>query len=56
MEKLFFLSVLFVNVFVPARAAAQDDPKPALKRALLTCAAFDAAYPFLLVYVVPRLF
>lgn len=56
MEKLFFLSVLFVNVFVPARAAAKPEPLPALKRAVWQCAAFNVLYPFLLVYVVPRLF
>lgn len=60
MEKLVLLSVLFVNVAIPARAASRAvdgaDLRAALKRAVLQCAAFDLVYPFVLVYVVPRIF
>ncbi len=56
MEKLFFLSILLVNIAVPARAALAPDAKAALKKAVKTCIAFDVAYVFLIIFVAPRLF
>jgi hypothetical protein len=56
MEKFVMLSILFVNIGVPARAATKEDGRAALVKAIKTCIAFDIAYVFLIVFVVPRLF
>jgi hypothetical protein len=55
MTKLLMLSVLAMNIAIPARAALAADPRRALPRALLHCAVFNFFYVLSLVYVVPRL-
>lgn len=55
MSKLFLLSVLMAMVALPAWAAREENPRRALKRAVLLMVAFNLAYAFAVLVLVPRL-
>lgn len=55
MSKLILLSVLVAMVALPAWAARERHPRRALKRAVLLMVAFNLAYAFAVLVLVPRL-
>jgi uncharacterized membrane protein YidH (DUF202 family) len=55
MSKLILLSVLVAMVALPAWAAREKNPRRALKRAVLLMVAFNLAYAFAVLVLVPRL-
>jgi hypothetical protein len=56
MSKLIMLSVLVMNIALPARAASAADPRRALKRAMAACAVFNFFYVLAVAYLAVRFF
>lgn len=55
MQKLLLMSILIATVALPMIAAGDPKPARALRRAVVWLIAFNFAYVFAIVYVLPRL-
>lgn len=55
MSKLILLSVLMAMVALPAWAARERNPRRAFKKVVLLMVAFNLAYAFAVLVLVPRL-
>ena len=55
MDKILLLSVVLMNVWLPVRAAADPNPRRALKKALHTTALFNLFYLFAVLFIYPRI-
>jgi hypothetical protein len=53
--KLVLISILFMSIIIPARAAASKDPRRGLKRALWQMTLFNLFYVLAVTYLYPRL-
>lgn len=55
MDKLLFLSILAMAIFVPIVLASDSSPRRGLRRTFTILAVFNLAYLFAILYVYPRL-
>jgi len=55
MAKLILVSMLFMTIAIPMRAAADPSPTRGMRRTIVGLAAFVFVYVMLLVFIVPRL-
>jgi hypothetical protein len=53
--KLLLISILFMSIIIPARAALSKDPRRGLKKALVAMVLFNLFYVLALTYLYPRL-
>jgi hypothetical protein len=53
--KLLLVSIMIMSIVIPARAAASNDPRRGLKKALLQMALFNLFYALAVTYLYPRL-
>ncbi len=53
--KMVLISILFLSIIIPARAAQAKDPRKGLKKALIQMAVFNLIYVLALTYLYPRL-
>jgi hypothetical protein len=53
--KMVLISILFLSIIIPARAAQTKDPKKGLKKALIQMAIFNLIYVLALTFLYPRL-
>jgi hypothetical protein len=53
--KLLLISILFMSIIIPARAAVAKDPRRGLKKALINMVLFNLFYVLALTYLYPRL-
>jgi hypothetical protein len=55
LAKLLLISILFMSMVIPARAAAIDNPKRALRKAIVNMTLFNMLYIAAIVLVYPYL-
>jgi hypothetical protein len=53
--KLLLISIMLMSILIPARAAAEKDPRRGLKKALVAMALFNLFYALAVTYLYPRL-
>lgn len=53
--KLLLISILFMSIIIPARAATAKDPRVGLKKALLYMTLFNLFYVLAVTFLYPRL-
>ena len=53
--KLILISILFMSIIIPARAATSKDPRRGLKKALLHMTLFNLFYVLAVTFLYPRL-
>jgi hypothetical protein len=53
--KLTLIMILFVSIIIPARAAADPNPRRGLKKALVQMTIFNLIYVLAVTFLYPRL-
>ena len=53
--KFILISILFMSIIIPARAASAKDPRKGLKKALVQMTVFNLLYVLAITYLYPRL-